>query len=274
MKIIDTFIFNDELELLDIRLELLYNIIDLFIIVEGNETFKGNIKPLFYTENKHKFNDYNDKIVVIENISTEYNNIVKTDGMFNREDYSRNIIKKQLQNLNLDENDIILHSDIDEIPNPKFLTLLRNNTYNFRFLSIKQQLYYYNFETIDRKTVWYGTFVIYYKYLENNISHYRNIRYQYPWNINIKLDEPNVYGWHFSYFGDFNMIQNKLLSFSEKTTLSNNVINKKDNLYKYIKSRKLWFSNKSLDYVNFDTNNNLIKTKKIINFHNKLKQLN
>jgi beta-1,4-mannosyl-glycoprotein beta-1,4-N-acetylglucosaminyltransferase len=114
--------------------------------VEGNETFKGIVKPLFYTENKSRFSKYNDKIIVIKNNSVEYNKLTKTDGSFTREHFSRDLINEELIKINLDENDIILHGDLDEIPNPKFLNLLKKNKYNFTFLSIKMQLYYYNFE--------------------------------------------------------------------------------------------------------------------------------
>lgn len=271
MKIIDTFIFNDELDLLELRLEILYDTVDYFILVEGNETFKGNVKPLFYTLNKSRFNKYNNKIIVIKNDSTEYNNLAQKDGLFTREYFSRDIINEHLIKLNLDENDIILHSDLDEIPNPKFLNLLKTNKYNFTFASIKMQLYYYNFETIDKNTNWYGTSVIYYKYLKRNMSYYRRMRNHRTWNIDINLDESDVYGWHFSYFGDYDLIQNKILSFSEKTSHSSKIINNKINLYNFIKSKKLWFSKKKLDHIDFDTNKYLLKTPQCIKLYKKLK---
>lgn len=274
MKIIDTFIFNDEIDLLHIRLEILYDVIDHFILVESDETFKGKCKPLYYTENKEIFDKYNDKIIVIKNNSLEYKNIVCTEGCFKRENFSRDIIKDSLINLKLEDNDIVLHSDLDEIPNPNFLLYLKNNKYNFNCLTIKQDLYYYNFETIDKHTEWYGTLLIYYKHLKNTLSYYRNTRIQRPWNINIKFNEPNVYGWHFCYFGDYNLIRNKLLSFSENISFSKDIINNKNKLNDLIKSKKLWFSNKSLDYIDFTTNNYLLKTPKIIELHNKLKKIN
>jgi len=274
MKIIDTFIFNDELDLLNVRLEMLYDVVDYFILVESDETFKRNRKPLYYTENKNNFSKYNDKIIVITNNSLKFKSIEHNEGSFKREKFSRDIIKESLINLNLDENDIVLHSDLDEIPNPKFLMLVKNTMYNFTILSIQMELYYYNFETIDVHTKWYGTYLIYYKHLQNTISYYRNTRIQHPWNINIHLDEPNVYGWHFSYFGDYQLIRSKLLSFSEEVSISNNVINNKDILHNLIKSKKLWFSNKPLDYTNFDTNHNLLKTHEVNKLHNKLKILN
>tara|TARA_Y100001958_G_C20951260_1_gene353777 strand:- start:333 stop:491 length:159 start_codon:yes stop_codon:yes gene_type:complete len=39
---------------------MLYDVIDHFILVESNETFKGKCKPLYYTENKEIFDKYND----------------------------------------------------------------------------------------------------------------------------------------------------------------------------------------------------------------------
>jgi len=274
MKIIDTFIFNDEVDMLNVRLEMLYDVVDYFILVESDETFKGNSKPLYYTENKNNFSKYNDKIIVIINNSLEFKSIEHNEGNFARENFSRDIIKDSLINLNLDENDIVLHSDLDEIPNPNFLILVKNNIYNFTILSIKLELYYYNFETIDLYTKWYGTYLIYYKHLQNTMSYYRKTRWEHQWNINIHLDEPNVYGWHFSYFGDYQLIQNKLLSFSEDISLSSDVINNKDILYNLIKSKKLWFSNKPLNYINFETNRNLLKTHEVNKLYNKLKILN
>ena len=137
MKIIDTFIFNDELDLLNVRLEMLYDVVDYFILVESDENFKGNRKPLYYTENKNNFSKYNDKIIVITNNSLKFKSIEHNEGSFKRENFSRDIIKESLINLNLDENDIVLHSDLDEIPNPKFLILVKNNIYNFTILSIQ-----------------------------------------------------------------------------------------------------------------------------------------
>ena len=48
MKIIDCFIFYNELDLLTYRLNLLNNIVDYFIIVESKHTFVGKEKNLFF----------------------------------------------------------------------------------------------------------------------------------------------------------------------------------------------------------------------------------
>ena len=52
MKIVDVFPFFNELDLLDIRLNVLDPYVDCFIISEATKTFQGGDKPLWYDENK------------------------------------------------------------------------------------------------------------------------------------------------------------------------------------------------------------------------------
>ena len=54
MKIFDTFLFFNELDILEIRLNILYPHIDYFVINESVETFSGDSKPLYYFENRKK----------------------------------------------------------------------------------------------------------------------------------------------------------------------------------------------------------------------------
>ena len=61
-KIYDCFLFFNELELLEIRLNVLNDVVDYFVLVESTKTFTNHDKPLHYQENKEKFKDFNDKI--------------------------------------------------------------------------------------------------------------------------------------------------------------------------------------------------------------------
>ncbi len=61
MKIIDTFMFNDELDLLESRLEYLYDHVDHFVLVESNVTHRGAPKTIFYSLYKDRFEKYQDK---------------------------------------------------------------------------------------------------------------------------------------------------------------------------------------------------------------------
>ena len=54
-KIYDCFNFFNELDLLEIRLNTLYDIVDYFVIIESNLTHSGEVKPFYYEDNKSRF---------------------------------------------------------------------------------------------------------------------------------------------------------------------------------------------------------------------------
>ena len=49
--IVDVILFYNELEMLEYRLETLYPVVDKFVIVEATRTFRGNPKPLLFSNN-------------------------------------------------------------------------------------------------------------------------------------------------------------------------------------------------------------------------------
>ncbi len=55
MKIFDTFLFNNELDLLEVRLRLLYQYVDCFVIQESDYTHSGKLKPLYFDLNRYRF---------------------------------------------------------------------------------------------------------------------------------------------------------------------------------------------------------------------------
>ena len=63
MKVFDVFLFFNELDLLEVRLNLLYPFVDHFVINEATKTFSGLDKPLYYLENKDRFEKFQDKII-------------------------------------------------------------------------------------------------------------------------------------------------------------------------------------------------------------------
>ena len=60
--IYDCFMFFNELDVLEIRLNELYHAVDKFILVEATKTHAGKDKTLFFNENKQKFSKFLDKI--------------------------------------------------------------------------------------------------------------------------------------------------------------------------------------------------------------------
>ena len=82
--IYDCFIFNNEIELLDLRLNILSPYVDKFIITEGDKTFSGIPKESVYLQNKDKFSKWEDKII------HNFINIPELPDTWSREIYSRN----------------------------------------------------------------------------------------------------------------------------------------------------------------------------------------
>ena len=57
-KIIDCFIFYNEMKMLEFRLKELNDVVDFFVLVESTKTFTGNDKELFFEQNKENFKEY------------------------------------------------------------------------------------------------------------------------------------------------------------------------------------------------------------------------
>lgn len=204
MKIIDCFIFYNELEILKARLFELYNIVDYFILVEGTLTFTGNTKPLIYYDNLDQFSKYNDKIVHIV-----VDDFPITTNPWDREYHQRRCIHRGIEKLALADDDIILISDVDEIPKFDFINKIKQNTIsiNNMIYSMIMKLYYY---TLDWTTNRYWSFPKLLKY-----NHYNTIKDPELIRNSSGISLESA-GWHISYYGDTHFIVNKLRSFSEQ----------------------------------------------------------
>ena len=78
MKIIDTFIFYNEIELLTYRLSILNEYIDYFVLVEARYSFSGKPKELYYENNKDLFKKFNKKIIhiILDDLPYKFPNII------------------------------------------------------------------------------------------------------------------------------------------------------------------------------------------------------
>ena len=219
MKIADCFIFYNELDLLNYRLNILEPYVDYFVIVEATHTFTGKEKPLIYNDNKHLFEKFANKIIhfVVDDMPFIYPNIdFEKKEQWANEFHQRNRIDKAIKTINLQDDDIILITDIDEIPDPRVINEIRNTT-NIRtilqteVISLRMDLYYNNL-TLKSKEYWNLPKIISY-----NV--YKNISSNVSCN-DIRLINENCFiasaGWHLSYFGDCNFIKNKLNNFSHQ----------------------------------------------------------
>jgi beta-1,4-mannosyl-glycoprotein beta-1,4-N-acetylglucosaminyltransferase len=128
VKVFDVFPFFNELDVLEIRLNILDPYVDYFILSEATKTFSGLDKPLFYKENKKKFEKFNHKIIhniidydpsseELSEYGKRYNNTVEAQQ---RDIYQKDIIKEIVLK-NSEEGDAIIWGDLDEVPNPNVI---------------------------------------------------------------------------------------------------------------------------------------------------------
>jgi len=154
MKIIDCFIFYNEIDLLVYRLNLLYDTVDLFIIVESSHTFTGKEKKSFFNENKHLFERFGGKImhILMDGLPYIYPNINihNNNDVWANEIFQRNYISVGIYVIrdDLSESDVIIISDSDEIPDPRTLNEIKNGNIMVDNMNIlEMDLYYYNLNT-------------------------------------------------------------------------------------------------------------------------------
>jgi beta-1,4-mannosyl-glycoprotein beta-1,4-N-acetylglucosaminyltransferase len=133
--IIDAFIFNDELDLLELRLGQLSDVVDHFVFVEADRTFMGTPKPLYYQDNKNLFSKWHDKI---KHVVCPPNQ----SGSWEFEKVQREVLVNVIHSLNPSEDDTLSFSDLDEIPNPE---VVKAYTPDMGLRTLRQYTFYYNF---------------------------------------------------------------------------------------------------------------------------------
>jgi len=204
IKIYDAFIFFNELDLLEIRLNILDPYVDHFVLLEATETFSGYKKPLYYQENKERFERWQHKIVhyVVDDTPRDEDELrerlAKNTGLDDlgreiinnaltsrtvgkdtsdkripawlREFYQKESLRKAL--VGLDDEDICYVSDLDEIWNPEILIdYSKDDVFKLKQLPY---MYYLNNRSDEDWFGWAGTIATKYKNIRNGcINHLR-----------------------------------------------------------------------------------------------------
>ena len=228
MKIFDCFMFYDEELLLDIRLNILNKFVNYFVVVESKFFHNGKARKLKFDISK--YSKFRDKIIYIihDNKPSGIREVFDADDhslrseklIMNahlRENDHRNHIQNGLNKA--DKDDLILISDVDEIPNLDSINL---QTIKSKIIIFEQAIFYYKFNRFLPNFTWYGTKSCKKKYLKNP-----------QWLRNIKNKKFSVFrldtlfskkkyinksfvengGWHFSNIKNANDIQLKLKSY-------------------------------------------------------------
>lgn len=161
-KIVDGFTFFNELDLLEIRLKYLYDVVDYFVIVEADTSFNGEAKQMFFKENSERFSPFMNKIIYVPINMKSYEDEKKV--AWKREEFQRNSILNGLINLDITDTDLILISDVDEIPDIEILKSIKSNCIENNVFSEKSNL------NIISKSVFIFFKMIFYKLINKDTS--------------------------------------------------------------------------------------------------------
>jgi len=189
MKIFDCFSYWDEDLLLELRLNILNEYIDYFVIVEGNKTWQNNSKKLRF--NLKNFEKFENKIIYVP-----VEDMPDGDDPYKRENFQRNCINRGLTSAS--EDDLILISDLDEIPNPKKINEFKKD---MKYAVFKQLHFYYKLNLHSTKNpYWYGSRICVKKHLKSP-QWLRNLKFKKRpfWRFD-KFRLNNIIndgGWHF-----------------------------------------------------------------------------
>ena len=225
----DCFLFFNELDLLDVRMHELNNVVDFFVLQESTKTHSGKPKPLYFQENKERFKEFLPKIIhrVIEDTPDDFENLQEKDN-----DYWYNVVINRLKNAhwwdhkvsswgrdafekeslirslaNCNDNDIIILSDLDEIPKNEIINQLKSQIITKNIFRLINDMYFYflNLKTDER---WFGSILMNYETFKK--TSFTELRAN---KQGLQIEDS---GWHFTYLGNRDSIIKKLESFSHQ----------------------------------------------------------
>ena len=220
--IYDCFSFCNELDLLEIRLNVLKDVVDKFVLAEATHTHTGHPKPLYYKENKARFAEFEDKIIhiVVDDFPLPPEGYTLRQASWMRENWQRNALAKGFSNAKPD--DLILISDVDEIPSPEAIkqALQYEGVVQFNQIFTNFYINYINYV----RPLWPGTKALRYsdflndatyagmgliEYVDENVNKppsLTRVRYVHA------KHSVNRSGWHFSYLGGAEAVLRKAKS--------------------------------------------------------------
>lgn len=192
--------FFNENDLLEIRLNELNDVVDYFVIFESQFTFTKKDKPFNFDINK--IQKFKDKIIYIKN-----NDFIKSPNPWEMEKYQRNKLFEGLANAK--DNDLIILSDLDEIPKKQAIIDAFYMCYskNIKYIRFHLQLFRYAFNNLMESVDWSGPI----SSRKQDISTMQELRHKKE-NVTPIRDA----GWHYSYMMSIEQMIYKLKSYSHQ----------------------------------------------------------
>ncbi|KAK2616265.1 hypothetical protein QQS21_000900 [Conoideocrella luteorostrata] len=217
-KVYDLVMVNSELDFLEIRLNTLYDYVDYFIIVESPKTFQGEKKPLVIKDSWDRFRRYHDKMIYHE---LTFPRAFNPHRAWDYEDLQRDAMYEQAMLRLVGDRapvngDVIIVADVDEIPRPQSVLVLRSCNYPRR-LTLASKFYYYSFQFLHTGPEWQHPQATYYEGSRTTLKP-TNLRNGDGGFAPFRGREKGVLnnaGWHCSScFATIEQFLNKIASFS------------------------------------------------------------
>jgi len=221
--IYDCIIFNNELELLELRVNELYNCREAVthVLVESKYTFTGKEKKLHYADVNERFKDY-----PIVSISLDK----EIDGTpWDREKFQRNSIMGGLKLLCPSDKAIVIISDADEIPSHKAVDSFKRED---KFASLMMNKYGYYLDCLEGSQSWNRARIMTYDYLKDKTP--EEVR-----NSGYDTVIPHG-GWHWSWLGGVDRVIDKFNSFSHQELNIDKFTNREKLIKKLETGQSLW----------------------------------
>ena len=253
MKFIDCFMFYDEDMVLDIRLNILNEFVSYFVICEANFNHNGTKRELKFDIKKYP--KFKEKIIYIpledqpkniRKVEIADNQILKNskilDNALLRENFQRNYLQSKITSFH--DDDLIIISDVDEIPN------LEKFSYQAKITFFEQKMFYYKLNLLHKNFKWYGSKITKKKHLISP-QWLRNIKSKkYPlWRFDILLSKTKYNninfikdgGWHFTNIKSAEKIDFKMKNFLHHLEYEESGLGVED-VKKIISEKKIFYN--------------------------------
>lgn len=196
-QVIDAFMFNNELDILDFRLHELNDYVDKFVIYENRWTFSGNKKPFYFDENKEIFSQFSDKIVHIKS---------NTRGKDNwKREYAQRyeVLLKGVSSLGLNDSDIVSFCDLDEIIDPKLILNYKEELPSDAPLLVCPHWFNVSWDCYLGAWDHYSIIFSYWGEIKKRMNRWKGMQCGWRWD-HPKFPQPikkqELSGWHVSWF--------------------------------------------------------------------------
>lgn len=203
MEVVDIVAFNNEFDMLDLRVKILEDVVDRFILKEGNITYQGGPKECLAYQYEHP---------KVTHMTVE---LPENSTPWQRDFYH---MAYPVDLTDIPKDSLILMSQIDEVPHPGAVEWLKNNFDDDTVYGFEQTMYQYYLNVLNLDEHWVGTRACGYNLYKSKNA--QNIRY----NIEPKRIEDA--GWHWTFLGGEEKIKEKIKSYAHNEFNNENVLSK------------------------------------------------